>query len=142
VSLPTATFALSGTVAKTSALFLRRRGRSQTARSGTMALARVDHVGYLRQGGRATPDPGGNQLPALPRLLAEGRASSVATVATVSRAPLVAVVAPDAVRHLDPARLDPAALEARQGATAAGGVELREYLRAITPSRPREVRAP
>src|SRR6185436_1372166 len=52
VSLPTATFALSGTVAKTSAVFLRRQ-----APVTQVAVARVHHVGYLRQGGKAAPDP-------------------------------------------------------------------------------------
>ena len=60
VSLPTATFALSGTVAKTSAVFLRR-----PAPVTQVAVARVHHVGYLRQAGRAAPDPAGNELPAV-----------------------------------------------------------------------------
>jgi type I restriction enzyme M protein len=41
VSLPPATFALSGTVARTSALFLRRDGADRPR----VVLARVEHVG-------------------------------------------------------------------------------------------------
>ncbi|HLT11563.1 MAG TPA: N-6 DNA methylase [Micromonosporaceae bacterium] len=159
VSLPTATFALSGTVAKTSALFVRRRPpqrrppqrrppshrRADSGRSGVVALARLEHVGYLRQGGRAAPDPAGNELPELPGLVVNGlraNAAGEASVTVVNDAPLVAVVAHDALRHLDPARFDPAAVAARQRVVESGGVELREYLQAITPRRPREVRSP
>jgi hypothetical protein len=89
VSLPPATFALSGTVARTSAVFLRRvhRQRASKARAGRpllkvsaaqasgvtaeqrpgrrAVLARVDHVGFVSRAGRAAIDPEGNQLPNL-----------------------------------------------------------------------------
>jgi type I restriction enzyme M protein len=108
VSLPTATFALSGTVAKTSAIFL-RRGRSP----GRVGLARVDHVGYLRQAGRAAPDPRGSDLPAVSRSLRRGlREAGAAETLVASTRPLVAIVPPG--HPYDPSRLDPGA-HARPG---------------------------
>ena len=61
VSLPTATFSLGGTTAKTSALFLRRGPSSRSH----VFLARADHVGYVKQGGGVVHDPEGNDLPAI-----------------------------------------------------------------------------
>ena len=145
VSLPTATFALSGTVAKTSAVFLRRRPPGVRRQPGPVALARVEHVGYLRQAGRAAPDPAGNDLPVIARLVTTGLARAGSTAASVvveSVEPLVAVVARDAVRSLDPSRLDPAAMAARQRLGEAGGVELGEYLAAVTAPRRRAVTSP
>jgi hypothetical protein len=134
VSLPTATFSLSGTVARTSAVFLRRQ-----APVSQVALARVGHVGYLRQAGRPAVDPQGDQLP-------EVTAGLVAAIAGPPgqghRSPLVAVVPPDTVRTLDPSRLDPDALAARQSLVDAGGVELREYLKVVPAGRSRHITAP
>jgi hypothetical protein len=136
VSLPTATFSLSGTVAKTSAVFLRRR-----APVSQVALARIGHVGYLRQAGRPAADPQGDQLP-------EVTAGLVAAISGQPgqgpghRSPLVAVVPADAVRTLDPSRLDPDALAARQSLVDAGGVELREYLTVVPAGRSRGITTP
>jgi hypothetical protein len=107
VSLPTATFALSGTVAKTSAVFLRRR-----APVTQVAVARVHHVGYLRQGGKAAPDPDGNELPTV---------AAHINAASTSRSPLVAFAPPESIRTLDPSRLDPDALAAPAGAAGRRG---------------------
>jgi Type I restriction-modification system methyltransferase subunit len=99
ISLPPVTFALSGTVARTSALFLRRTGGAG-ARAGASArasararkdalltviaqqgrppdtrdarrvvLARVGHVGYVTRAGRPVPDPAGDELPAVASLV-------------------------------------------------------------------------
>jgi N-6 DNA methylase len=127
VSLPTATFSLSGTVARTSAVFLRRGVPSRQ-----VALARVAHVGYLRQAGKAAPDPMGDQLPEVAGALSGSGPPS----------PLVAVVEADAVRTLDPSRLDPDALAARQSLVDSGGVELREYLDPVPARRARQITAP
>ncbi len=127
VSLPTPTFALSGTVAKTSAVFLRR---GAPPRSHRVVLARVEHVGYLRQAGRAAPDPDGNQLPAVATLVRDGLAAPSDSVVVACEAPLVVIAPADGIRDLDPSRLDPAAMEARQTLLAAGGVSLGEYLTA------------
>jgi hypothetical protein len=132
VSLPTATFALSGTVAKTSAVFLRR-----DRRPGRVVLARVEHVGYLRQASRAGPDPDGNELPAVSRLVRDGLTEASRTrpylgsaLTITSTDPLVALVAADSLHTLDPSRLDPAAMLARRLIVDQGGMELRELLRA------------
>ena len=165
VSLPTSTFALSGTVAKTSALFLRR-----LAPVRRVALARVEHVGYLRQAGRAAIDPAGDELDGLPGLIAEtravaarsdGRGSSrsqgrfAGRLATkplgespdgagelISRAPLVVSADAATLRGFDPARLDPIALRARRELLAEGGVELRSLARAVPVTRARAVTRP
>jgi hypothetical protein len=114
ISLPTATFSLSGTVAKTSAVFLVKQHRP-----ARVALARVTHVGYLRQAGRAASDPAGNELPLVPplvrRILAGGPPNA---------APLVVASS----GGLDLARLDPAALAARANLIEGGGVTLSELL--------------
>jgi type I restriction enzyme M protein len=94
VSLPPVTFALSGTVARTSAVFLRRTGvlgpdarLTPGARPGRaldpqrpdrrpsrrcpqrVVLARVGHVGYVIRAGRPVPDPAGDELPAVASLV-------------------------------------------------------------------------
>jgi hypothetical protein len=130
VSLPTSTFALSGTVAKTSAVFVVNRSGPRP-----LALARVQHVGYLRQAGRAAPDPAGNQLPAVPSLVRR-----VLGGGPPSTSPLV--VAATSLASLDVARLDPAALAARAELVETGGIALGELLsekkapHARTPSSP------
>jgi hypothetical protein len=136
VSLPTATFALSGTVAKTSAIFL-RRGRAPRR----VGLARVDHVGYVRQAGRAAPDPNGSDLPQVSAALREGlHADESGTLVLMRTRPLVAIVAPG--HSYDPSRLDPDALGARAAVANAGGVELRDLLTTVRPRRCKEIRPP
>ncbi len=140
VSLPTVTFSLSGTVAKTSAVFLRHGPAPARHR---VALARADHVGYIRQAGRAAPDPGGDQLPLVASLVSDGLASAASdAILVASESPLVAIAPADAVRSLDPSRLDPATMDARQRLTAAGGVTLADFLTALPPRRCRAVTTP
>jgi predicted RNA methylase len=156
VSLPPVTFALSGTVARTSALFLRRsllrRGTLLTpgVQEGALAdrrrivLARVDHVGYLTRAGRPVPDPAGDELPTVARLVGTSATGDVGDdpLVIVSDAPLVAVADPAVLQTLDPSRLDPAAVAARRSLTDAGGVHLAEYLTAVAPRRCRGVTSP
>jgi hypothetical protein len=139
VSLPPVTFALSGTIARTSALFLRR------AEGGPrVVLARVGHVGYLTRAGRPVADPARDELPAVARLVlgATGAGTGADGPAVVSESPLVAVVDREALRRLDPSRLDPAAVAARRSLLDAGGVRLAEYLTAVPARRCREVTSP
>ncbi len=63
ISLPKATFAPSGTVAKTSVVFLRRQRRSD----GFIFLSQSSHVGFNKVGGKIVADPKGNDLPAISR---------------------------------------------------------------------------
>ncbi len=60
VSLPTATFAPAGTMAKTSVVFL-RRGRDDT-NGRRVFLARADHVGFVMRKGFVAVDPEGDDL--------------------------------------------------------------------------------
>ncbi|MBX6748319.1 MAG: N-6 DNA methylase [Micromonosporaceae bacterium] len=166
VSLPPVTFALSGTVARTSAVFLRRTGvvRTGVVRTGVVrkdalltsgaqqgrlpdtkrvVLARVGHVGYVTRAGKPAPDPAGDELPAVARLVHSSLDTAAGGApAVVSESPLVAVVDRDELRTLDPARLDPAAVAARRSLIDAGGVRLAEYLTAVTPRRCRSVTSP
>src|SRR5262245_29917702 len=136
VSLPTATFALSGTVAKTSAIFL-RRGRPPRR----VGLARVDHVGYVRQAGRAAPDPNGSDLSAVSEALRAGLSADESGTLVLMRArPLVAIVGPG--HPYEPSRLDQEALKARASVANSGGVELRDLLTAVRSRRCKEIRCP
>jgi hypothetical protein len=131
VSLPTATFALSGTVAKTSAVFLRR-----APRSGRVALARVHHVGFLRQAGRAAVDPSGDELPAVSRLIRQRLSTEDGD------GPLVAFADAATLDTLDPSTLDPTALRARRELLDAGGVRLGEVARVVAAPRAQRVSTP
>lgn len=128
VSLPTATFSLGGTVARTSALVLRR----QSARRSRIFLARAEHVGFLKQGSTSVPDPAGDDLPAITAAAQAtlGRAVTLAggDVRFLSRRPVAAEVPAQDLMTLDPARIDPAAVAAR-AALRATGVPLRDLLR-------------
>ena len=69
VSLPTQTFAISGTGAKTSFLYVQKKGTytvgGQTItvdRQGPIFMAVAEHVGYIKKGNDELPDPAGNDL--------------------------------------------------------------------------------
>lgn len=134
VSLPTATFALSGTVARTSALVLRKGGTSR----GYVCLAKAEHVGYLKQGNGSVPDPEGDDLPVISSAAASlwtGRAQLPDLhdgVTTLRAQPDVTLVASNGLTTVDPARVDPRALAARAELLDLGGQSLEAYL---TPQR-------
>lgn len=119
VSLPTVTFSLSGTVAKTSAVFLRKRSKGP----GRTALARVEHVGFKKQAGKAVADPDGNEIDAIPALLREAFAEDAQfeDIHVLSEVPLVTSVRSDLIESLDPARLDPEATAHRSRLIDNGG---------------------
>lgn len=148
VSLPPVTFALSGTAARTSALFV-RKAPFLTPSIGRVVLARVDHVGYMTRAGAPAPDPAGNELPAVVALIGEAAtrerarsADKAGWLEILSESPLVALADANGPATLDPSRLDPVAAAARRSLTDAGGVPLAEYLRAVPPRRCREVTRP
>ena len=69
VSLPTQTFAISGTGAKTSFLYVQKKGTytvgGQTItvdRQGPIFMAVAEHVGYIKKGNDELTDPAGNDL--------------------------------------------------------------------------------
>lgn len=59
VSLPTVTFSLGGTVAKTSFLLARK---SRNASDAHLYVAQASHIGFRKRGNRRTSDPAGNDL--------------------------------------------------------------------------------
>ena len=61
VSLPTETFAISGTGAKTSFLYLQKK-RHASEKQGSVFMGVANHVGYLKKGKTEMPDPAGNDL--------------------------------------------------------------------------------
>lgn len=125
VSLPTSTFALSGTVAKTSAVFLQKRSRATRT-----VLARVGHVGFIRQAGKAARDPAGTEVPdavaAIAKALTIGDHPD--PLVQVNESPLVASIATKALASLDPSRIDPTALIARVRLEEQGGIRLSNFL--------------
>lgn len=125
VSLPTSTFALSGTVAKTSAVFLQKR--KSVART---VLARAEHVGFLRQAGKAAADPAGSDLPEIVAGIAKALTldDHPEPLVQVTETPLVASVATHALASLDPSRIDPSALASRGRLEESGGIRLGELL--------------
>lgn len=128
ISLPTATFALAGTVARTSALVVRK----QAARRGTIFLARAEHVGYLKQGSLSVPDPDGDDLPEIAaagaKALSDDLTARNGHVRFISRNPLAAVVRSAELTTLDPARVDPGAMQSR-AALRKSGVPFGDLLR-------------
>ena len=128
VSLPSATFSLGGTTAKTSAVFV-RRGLSTRRR---LYFGRADHVGYVRQAGTAAVDPAGDELPTISdAIVCAIQQNGGGRTEVVRREPLVAAVARHDCAELDLASLDPDAIEARELLKAQGGVELQEFIRPV-----------
>ena len=62
VSLPTVTFSLGGTVAKTSFLLVRKSKHVGNAR---LYVAEARHIGFKKRGNRRVADPAGNDLAAI-----------------------------------------------------------------------------
>jgi len=120
VSLPTVTFALGGTVAKTTALILRR----QAAKPSQIFIARAEHVGYLKQGGASVADPAGDDLPAIAHAARGTLGRTLMRVPRevrfLSRRPLAALVPTDGTTTLDPGRIDPGAFAARAALSTTG----------------------
>ena len=79
VSLPTQTFAISGTGAKTSFLFVQKKGTYMVGghtitvdRQGPIFMAVAEHVGYIKKGNDEQPDPMGNDLKLIADAYAKG----------------------------------------------------------------------
>jgi type I restriction enzyme M protein len=134
ISLPTVTFALAGTVARTSAVIIRK----QAASHSSVFIARADHVGYLKQSGVSAIDPAGDDLPTITaRGLAswsdERLAAEVghAGVVFVSEQPLAAFVAREGLASVDPGRIDPASFAACAELRESGGPRFSELLQPV-----------
>jgi len=61
VSLPTETFSIAGTGAKTSFIYLQKK-RHQADKQGSVFMAVAEHVGYMKKGKSEVIDPSGNDL--------------------------------------------------------------------------------
>jgi hypothetical protein len=138
ISLPTATFALAGTVAKTSSIVIRRQAR----RRGHVFLARAEHVGYIKQGSLAIADPSGDDLPRITEVGAKafrGRRlrATDEQIEFLSTQPLAALVPLDALDTLDPARVDHGVVSSR-AALRTKGIRFGDLL---TPVKKRQRRA-
>jgi len=72
VSLPTQTFAISGTGAKTSFLYLQKK-RHPADPQGPIFMAVAEHVGYIKKGNTEVEDPEGNDLLAIADAYVRGR---------------------------------------------------------------------
>lgn len=119
VSLPTATFALSGTVARTSAVFLRKQSNKEAA-----YLGRADHVGFIRKAGKAAPDPAGTDLPTIKLQIEQVAEERFSDVSILTTNPLVAAVPKAALTNVDPSRFDAEAYNARADVLGRGGTHL------------------
>lgn len=121
ISLPTATFAPSGTVAKTSVLFLRR----SVANRRSVFLARANHVGHLMKSGSQVPDPNGDNLPEITDdiigLLRR-------TEDSPSNSPMVAECDRSSMSSFDASSVDLAGLDARNELLGQGGATFGQIL--------------
>ncbi len=79
ISLPSTTFALSGTVAKTTVAFI----RNGTPATSKVAIAAPQHVGFKKLSGRATVDPSGNDLIACSQFIRQPDLPPTSTVKLV-----------------------------------------------------------
>lgn len=121
LSLPSATFAPAGTMAKTSVIFL-RRARAEGAR---VFLARADHVGHVMKQGSIAIDPDGDDLPTLSTVVRNAIASGADDYDSADR---VLFVEPGLVTSLDASSIDGDAIRARHDATAGGGLAVSEFI--------------
>jgi type I restriction enzyme M protein len=71
VSLPTETFAISGTGAKTSFIYLQKK-RHASEKQGPVFMGVAEHVGYLKKGKTEIPDPAGNDLVSIADIYTHG----------------------------------------------------------------------
>lgn len=121
ISLPSATFAPAGTMAKTSVVFL-RRARSKGAR---VFLARADHVGHVMKQGAVTMDPEGDDLPQLSVVVRDVIGAQAEADDNGAR---VLSIDPSLLTSLDASSIDGDAIRARHDAAAAGGCEFSQVL--------------
>lgn len=76
VSLPTETFAISGTGAKTSFIYVQKK-KHASEKQGPVFMGVAEHVGYLKKGKTEIPDPAGNDLVTIADIYTRGEQLSV-----------------------------------------------------------------
>ena len=126
VSLPTATFAPAGTMAKTSVIFLRKEPEDDRGRR--VFLARVDHVGFLMRKGFVAADPEGDDLPVVASAVGAVLGGSAVPKACRGR---VLTSDLDSLASLDASSLDADALGARNTLSKQGGRPFGSVLRGV-----------
>lgn len=98
VSLPRDTFAIAGTVAKTSFLCLQKADERRQYR-GAAFMAVADHVGFIKKGSTEIPDPKGDDLPFIAASYEEYiRANSLASRKVLSHDPMIVTIPQDALQ--------------------------------------------
>jgi SAM-dependent methyltransferase len=130
VSLPSATFAPAGTMAKTSVVFLRKGGEVRRRRA--IFLARADHVGFVMRNALVAEDPAGDDLPRI-----AGAVGSLLAGRPVpkSAADQVLSVQVESLTSVDASSLDRGALAARDVLSGQGGKPFDTVLRVVKKQR-------
>lgn len=91
VSLPKDTFAITGTVAKTSFICLQKKSnKDDNPKTTFMAVA--NHVGYLKKGPVEVPDPEGNDLPKIAAIYKDFIHTGQTSYQELSHDPMVVAV--------------------------------------------------
>ena len=73
---PTETFAISGTGAKTSFIYVQKK-KHASEKQGPVFMGVAEHVGYLKKGKTEIPDPAGNDLVTIADIYTRGEQLSV-----------------------------------------------------------------
>lgn len=130
ISLPSVTFAPGGTMAKTSAVFLRR----SPSRTSLVHIGRAEHIGYLKRKSTVTVDPEGDDLPSIVDGICARVACDVAQTASHASdlgGPLIVSVLRSELSHLEIGEFDSSAAAARELVVRGGGLSLGTLLRPI-----------
>jgi hypothetical protein len=118
VSLPRDTFAIAGTVAKTSFLCLQKVCERRQHR-GAVFMAVADHVGFIKKGSTEIPDPKGDNLPFIAATYEDYIKDGSPTLRQeLSHNPMIVTISHDALQDsLTPQTYHPDRLHAEQTAT-------------------------
>jgi type I restriction enzyme M protein len=119
VSLPKDTFAISGTVAKTSFICLQKTNDESETR-GPIFMAMANHVGYVKKGTVEVPDPHGDDLPAIATAYeTPAREERVEAPRELSHDPMIVLLPRGALRDaLTPHTYHPDRLRAEKSVSA------------------------
>lgn len=122
VSLPKDTFAITGTVAKTSFVCLQKIG-DEGNKPNPVFMAVANHVGYVKKGTVEVPDPKGNDLPAIATVYEEFvRAATSEASKELSHEPMIVLTPHSELRDaLTPHTYNPDRLRAEKTVAAMNG---------------------
>ncbi len=122
VSLPKDTFAITGTVAKTSFVCLQKIG-DEDNNTNPVFMAVANHVGYVKKGTVEVPDPKGNDLPAIATVYGDFvRTATSEASKELSHEPMIVLVPHSELRDaLTPHTYNPDRLRAEKTVAAMNG---------------------